>query len=38
MIKTMTSASRGSPYRVLTALLPLPATGIAGRVVAQPQA
>jgi pimeloyl-ACP methyl ester carboxylesterase len=38
MIKTMTSASRGSPYRVLTALLALLATGIAGRVEAQPQA
>ena len=38
MIKTMTSASRGSPYRMLTALLPLLATGIAGRVEAQPQA
>ncbi|WP_236701871.1 hypothetical protein, partial [Sphingomonas sp. Leaf30] len=37
-MKTMTSASRCSPYRVLTALLALLATGIAGRVEAQPQA
>ncbi|RYF52341.1 MAG: alpha/beta fold hydrolase, partial [Cytophagaceae bacterium] len=38
MMKAMTNAFRGSPIRLLTALLPLLATGIAGRVEAQSQA
>ena len=37
-MKAMTNAFRGSPLRVLTALLPLLATGIAVRVEAQSQA
>jgi len=38
MMKAMTNAFRGPPIRLLTALLPLLATGIAGRVEAQSQA
>ena len=37
MMKAMFNAFRGSPIRLLTALLPLLATGIAGRVEAQSQ-
>lgn len=37
-MKAITNAFRGSPIRLLTALLPLLATDIAGRVEAQPQA